>query len=164
VRPVSASITIDAPREQVYDLLLDLSARPAFCDHFLTDYRLLRIEPVGIGAGARFHARDGGGHLDSVIDELEPPYRIREHGHGGRLNRVPAITEWRLVEAPGGTGCEVEVTFWTEPSKPYDLLRDRRNSPRRLGRDLRRALERLRDLVESGEAEPRLEVAGASRI
>ena len=32
----------------------DLSARPAFTDHYLRDYRLARANPVGIGAAARF--------------------------------------------------------------------------------------------------------------
>ena len=52
--PVSAEITIDAPRERVFEVLADLSNRPAFCDHFQHSFRLQRIDPVGIGAAARF--------------------------------------------------------------------------------------------------------------
>src|SRR5690349_14014883 len=52
--PVSAEIEIDAPREQVYAALLDLSRRPSFTDHFLAGFNLTRIDPVGVGAGARF--------------------------------------------------------------------------------------------------------------
>lgn len=164
MRPVSARISIDAPRERVFEVLLDLSARPAFTDHFLTGFRLLRLESTGVGAGARFNSRDAGGWLDSVIEEVEPPHRIVERGRGGRLNRVPAVTEWRLTDLPGPGGCEVEVTFWTEPSAPYDRFRDMRNSERRLTGDWRRALGRLRDAVEAGGEVERVEVAGASRI
>jgi uncharacterized protein YndB with AHSA1/START domain len=164
MRPVSARISIDAPREQVFELLLDLSARPAFTDHFAHHFQLLREQPSGVGAGARFKARDVGGWLDSVIVESDPPHRLVERGRGGRLNRVPNVTEWVLTETPGPSGCEVEVTFWTEPSQPFDRLRDALNSERRLGRDLRRALERLRELAESGEAPERVVIAGGDRL
>ncbi len=164
MRPVSARLFIDAPREQVFDLLLDLSARPAFMGHFVEQYQLLRENPVGVGAGARFRVAEAGGFLDSVIAEIDRPHRIVERGHGGRLNRVPNVTEWLLTEAPGPSGCELSVTFWTEPSMPFDRLRDARNSERRLARHLRRALERLRDLAETGAEPERISVAGGDRL
>ena len=52
--PISLTTTIDAPRERVFDLIVDLARRPAWTDHFLSDYRLERIPPVGEGAAARF--------------------------------------------------------------------------------------------------------------
>ena len=162
--PVSARTTIDAPRERVFELLLDLSARPAFVDHFVDGYQLLREQPVGVGAGARFKMPDAGGWLDSVIAESEPPHRLTERGHGGRLNRVPNVTEWVLTDAPGPSGCEVTVTFWTEPTLPFDRLRDARNSERRLGRGFRRALERLRALAEGDKDPARVTIAGGDRI
>jgi uncharacterized protein YndB with AHSA1/START domain len=164
VRPVSAQIFIDASRERVFELLLDLSARPAFMDHIAEDYQLLREQPVGVGAGARFRLREAGGWLDSVIAEAEPPHRLVERGHGGRLNRIPNITEWILTDIPGPSGCEVAVTFWTEPATHLDRLRDARNSERRLRRGFRRALERLRTLAEWSEAPKRVVVAGGDRL
>jgi uncharacterized protein YndB with AHSA1/START domain len=164
VRPVSARLFIDAPREQVFDLLLDLSVRPAFMDHFVERYQLLRENPVGVGAGARFKVAAAGGFLDSVIAEVDPPHRIVEHGHGGRLNRVPNVTEWVLTDSPGPSGCEASVTFWTEPSLLADRLRDVRNSERRLGRHLRRALARLRDLAETAAEPERVSIAGGDRL
>ena len=65
MRPVSATVSIDAPRERVFDFLCDLSARPAFCDHFLVDYRLERLDPVGVGAAARFRLRHSGEWMDT---------------------------------------------------------------------------------------------------
>ena len=40
--PVSATTAIDAPRERVYALLVDLAFRPAFTDHFIDEFRLER--------------------------------------------------------------------------------------------------------------------------
>jgi uncharacterized protein YndB with AHSA1/START domain len=164
MRPVSARLFIDSPREQVFDFLLDLSARPAFMGHFAGQYQLLRENPVGVGAGARFKIAEAGGFLDSVIAEIDAPHRIVERGHGGRLNRVPNVTEWVLTDSPGPSGCEVSVTFWTEPSMWTDRLRDARNSERRLARHMRRALERLRELAETGAEPERVSVAGGDRI
>ena len=162
--PCSARISIDVPREQVYELLLDLGARPAFCDHFIESFQLLREQPVGVGAGARFRINEAGGWMDSVIMEAERPHRIVERGRGGRLNRVPNVIEWRLIDTAGASGCEVQVTFWTEPESLYDRMKDARNSERRLTRALRRALERLRDLAEAGTAPARVTIAGGDRI
>ena len=164
MRPVSARIYIDAPRERIFDLLLDLSARPAFMDHFVEGFQLLREQPVGVGAGARFRIEAAGGWLDSIIVDSEPPHRLVERGHGGRLNRVPNVIEWTLTDAPGRAGCEAEVTFWTEPTLPFDRLRDARNSGRRIGRGLRRALARLRTLAEGGTEPEHLTIAGGDRV
>lgn len=153
---------IDTPREDVFEILLDLSARPAFADHLMESYHLLRMEPVGRGAGARFRLRDGG-WMDSIIEEVDVPHRLVERGRGGYLNRVPNTTEWMLSET-GSDGCEVQVTFWTEPAQPLDKLRDAKASERRLGRGLKKLLERLRDVAESGAPPSRIEVAGADRV
>jgi uncharacterized protein YndB with AHSA1/START domain len=164
MRPVSARLTIGASRERVFELLVDMSVRPAFTDHFAERFQLLRAQPAGRGAGARFHARHAGGWLDTVIEEVDPPHRLVERGHGGRLNRVPNVTEWVLTPTPGPPGCEVAVTFWTEPSVFIDRLRDMRNSERRLGRDLRRALDRLRLLAEDESPPARIAIAGGDRL
>lgn len=164
VRPTSARISVDAPRERVFALLSDLAVRPAFMGHLFEDYHLLREQPVGVGAGARFRVSATGGWLDSVIVEAEPPHRLIERGHGGRLNRVPNVIEWTLVDGPGGRGCEVSVTFWTEPEHPFDRLRELGNSSRRLARGLRRGLERLREVAEDDAPPERAVVAGGDRL
>lgn len=164
MRPASARITIDAPRKRVFELLSDLAVRPAFMDHLFEDYHLLREQPAGVGAGARFRVPAAGGWLDSVISKAETPHRLVERGHGGRLNRVPNVIEWTLVDEPGGSGCEVSVTFWTEPASPVDRLRELGNSARRLARGLRRGLERLRGLAEEDVPPERLVVAGGDRL
>lgn len=163
MRPVSARVSIDASREHVFGLLTDLSVRPAFMDHFVEGYQLLRQQPVGVDAGARFKIPAAGGWMDSVIVESDPPHRLVERGRGGRLNRIPNVTEWMLTETPGPSGCELTITFWTEPTRFFDRLRDVVNSERRLKRGFKRALERLRALAETGEAPERIAVAGGDR-
>ncbi len=164
MRPVSATTTIDASREPVFDVLADLALRPSFTDHLLADYRLERVESRGVGASARFRLRESGAWMNTAIDAAERPYLIREQGRGGRFNRVPAFTVWELAEGPSPAGCEVTVTFWTEPAHPADRLRELVGSSRRFRSGWRRALGRLRDLVESGAPIDRVEIAGGDRV
>ena len=85
---------IDAPRERVFAFLCDLANRPAFTDHFIAEFRLERLESSGVGAAARMRIEGSLKWMETVIDEVEPPYRIRERGAGGRWDRVPATTVW----------------------------------------------------------------------
>lgn len=164
VGPVSAEITIDAPRERIYALVSDLSMRPSFCDHFIEEYRLQRIEPTGIGAAARF--RIGAPRfpiwIEMVIAELDEPYMVIERGKGSRIDRMPISTAWELVPS-GGTMTDVRVSFWTEPEHPIDKIKDRAASAGWYERQWKRALKRLRDLVESDAQVEPIRVAGASR-
>ena len=164
MRPVSTTTTIDAPRERVFDLICDISCRPAFTDHFLTDLRLGRMDPVGVGASARFRIRDSNVWLDTVIEEVERPYLVRESGRGGRSNRVPVFTVWELAEGAAPGGCEVTVTFWAEPTNHIDRLHKPFRSTRIYRRGLKRALERLRELAESDGPVRRVTVGGGDRV
>ena len=161
--PVSVSAPIDAPREEVFEFLSDLANRPAFTDHFLDEFRLERMESAGVGAAARMHLEDRGMWVETVIEEIEAPYRILERGHGGRWDRVPITTSWELTEGPAPDGCEVTVRFVTEPSHPLDRIREL-GAERWYRRQWSRALSRLREIVESGGRPGRLEVAGGAHL
>jgi uncharacterized protein YndB with AHSA1/START domain len=156
------------PREQVFELLNDLAIRRSFTDHFIDELRLQRIDPVGVGAALRFRVADRGFWMETVIAESEPPHRLTERGRGGRLDRIPASTVWELVEGPAPSSCEVTVTFVTEPQsvtdKALDSAANLRGVERWYRRQWRRALDRLKELAESGEAPARVVVAGADRI
>jgi uncharacterized protein YndB with AHSA1/START domain len=163
LRPITATELIDVPRERVFDLLVDLSLRPAFTDHLIGDYRLERLEPVGVGAAARFRLRPGSEWMNTVIEAAERPHLIREHGRGGRSNRVGVFTVWELAEGASPQTCEATVTFWTEPANLSDRLREL-GSSRGLRRGWKRALRRLRAIAEDGSAVDRVTVAGGDRL
>lgn len=163
--PVTAKITIDAPRERVWELVSDLAVRPAFCDHFLEQYHLQRIGSTGIGAAARFHvdAPRFAIWMESVVSELEAPHRMIERGRGARSDRMPIGIGWELIEGPGDV-TELTVSFWTEPSHPLDKLKEKFGAARWYRRQWKRAAKRLREVVEADvDVEP-LQVAGESRL
>jgi uncharacterized protein YndB with AHSA1/START domain len=164
--PVSAEIEIDVPRQRAFEAIADLSLRPAFADHFLTDFHLTRIEATGVGAGARFRIAvwPRAVWMDTTIAESDGPHRLVEHGRGGRLNRIPSTTLWELTEGPGSL-TKVRVSYWTEPSNPIDrALELLSGASIPYERRWREALRRLRDQLESGEpAQHRLALAGGNR-
>lgn len=163
--PVSAEIEIDVPRQRAFEAIGDLALRPAFTDHFLSDFHLTRIESKSVGAGARFRfaVRPRRVWMDTAIVEVDEPYRLLERGRGGRLNRIPSTTLWELTEGPGAM-TTVRVSYWTEPSNPVDRaleLLSAASIPYERG--WREAMRRLRDLLESGQLDrDRLAVAGGN--
>src|SRR5829696_2503536 len=117
VDPVTSKITIGRPREEVFDYLADIANHPEFCDHYLKDWRLTRIDSVGQGAGARFRRDkrfDRFGWEDMTFIEVARPYRIVAAGRGGKFNRTKTYRTWTLSPSSGGT--EVEHTTESEPA------------------------------------------------
>src|SRR5436190_7685059 len=161
--PISVSTMIDAPRGRVFEFLADLANRPAFTDHFISELRLERFESSGVGAAARMRVRRGT-WMETVIDEVSPPHRIRERGRGGRLDRIPMATLWELVEGPAASSCEVKLTFGTEPEQPFDRMRERLGAERFYRRNWSTALSRLKDLIETEGPVARVVVAGGARL
>jgi hypothetical protein len=164
--PVSASVDVDAGRERAFDFVVDLANRPAFTEHFISGFHLLRLDPSGVGAGARFRfdVAPKAVWVDTTIVQLSRPHRISERGRGGRANRVPCATEWEFSGGPGAL-TTVRVVHWTTPGHPLDRAREV------LGgasfwyeRNWRIALRRLRDLLEADQPDVRrVEVAGGNR-
>jgi uncharacterized protein YndB with AHSA1/START domain len=164
MNPISATATIDAPRERVFEFLCDLANRPSICDHFVGEFRLERLDSRGVGAAARFRSRRPRLWVETVIEEVVPPHGIHERGRAGRLGRIPVFTVWELVDGGTPRGCEVTVTFWTEPSHPSDRARELLGGARRWRRNWKRAVVRLRDAMESDRPVERVAVAGADRL
>ena len=163
--PISAETEIDVPRERVFEALADLSLRPAFTDHFLSDFHLTRIEPTGVGAGARFRVQAPLRKvwMDTTIVELDEPHRIVERGQGGRVNRIPTHTVWELTEGPGSLTA-VRLSHWTEPAALDRGLELASAGSVWQERSWRQALKRLREALESGVWDGhRIAVAGGNR-
>lgn len=164
--PIHADVEIDAPREQVFERIGDLSLRPSFTDHFLSDFHLTRIDSRGIGAGARFrvNAPLRSVWMDTTIVEQAENEKIVEAGSGGRVNRIRTHTVWELT---GGTGAltAVTVSHWTEPANQLDrALEVFSGGSFWQERSWREALRRLRDAIESDlPAGERIAVAGGNR-
>src|SRR3954470_2147099 len=90
--PVSVSVTIARPREEVFEYLADIANHSEFCDHYLTDWHLTREDSYGTGAGARFRIkqpiRSRYAWGDSTFVDVRAPYLIQERGRAGKYNRV----------------------------------------------------------------------------
>ena len=163
--PVSIRTSIDAPRERAFAFVSDLANRPAFTDHFVEQFHLERIPSAGVGAAARFRVKPPGARMwmETVIAELDPPYRVQETGSGGRSDRIPVFTAWELL-AGAGTGTEVSLTFWTEPSHPVDRLKERLGARRWYRRQWSRALSRLKQSLETNRTVEPVGIAGEDVI
>ncbi len=163
--PIRAETEIDVPRERVFEAIGDLSLRPAFTDHVLSDFHLTRIESTGVGAGARFRVQAPLRKvwMDTTIVELDAPFRIVERGQGGRLNRIPNHTVWELTAGPGSL-TSVRFSHWTEPNQVDRGLELLSAGSVWQERSWREALKRLRDGLESGVWDGnRIAVAGGNR-
>ena len=104
--PMTVSIIVDRPREQVFDYLQDIANHAEFNDHYLVDWRLTRIDSVGRGAGARFRIKAPGTRFawsDVTFVEVERPHRIVEAGRTGKENRVRTRGIYELASASAGT-------------------------------------------------------------
>jgi uncharacterized protein YndB with AHSA1/START domain len=150
--PVTVSIVIDAPREQVFDYLQDIANHPQFTDHYLVDWHLTRIDSVGRGAGARFRVKAPGSRFswgDVTFAEVERPHRIVEIGRTGKANRVRTLGVYELAQGTGGT-TRVRFTLETQPATLADRIVEGLGARGWLKRKNARAMRRLRAIVEQG--------------
>ncbi|MFP5363404.1 MAG: SRPBCC family protein [Thermoleophilia bacterium] len=167
MEPLSLSTTIARPREEVFEYLADVANHEQFSDHCMVDWHLTREDSYGRGAGARFRVRsrfDRFSYGDITLTELTPPRQIVATGRSGRFNRIHTHSTWTLEEDAGGA---TKVTFETRstPVLRSDELMERFLRVRTaMTRCHRRALERLRSILESGEGGgERTTVAGGAR-
>jgi uncharacterized protein YndB with AHSA1/START domain len=162
MRQVTVHAVISAPREEIFDFVADLSLRPAYCDHYLEEYRLARPNPRGEGAAARFRL-DGPFAKEWAEIEIkvcERPRRIVEEGRVGRLGRSRLVAIYDFAAEAGGA-TRVELTTYSEPKTVVDRLKQTGASAF-IRRRTKKALERLRKIFEEGVADelPRATIAG----
>ena len=150
MRPVTANVLIDRPREEVFDYLADIANHQEFSDHYLKEWRLTRVDSVGRGAGARFKIDaplDRFGWGDMTFIEVQRPHKIVAAGRAGKFNRRKTWTTWTL--SPSGHATQVEVSTESEPALITDKFIE--TAFRRRGwtkRCLRKALSRMQSILE----------------
>ncbi len=147
--PVTSTVVIGRPREEVFDYLADIANHPEFSDHYLKDWRLTRVDSVGRGAGARFRLDapfQRFGWADMTFIEVDRPFRIVAAGRGGKFNRNRTFSTWTLT--PSGSGTHVEHSTETEPALVTDRVMEAFGLRGWFKRGGRRALRRLQSILE----------------
>jgi Polyketide cyclase / dehydrase and lipid transport len=148
MKPVSVSIQVPQPREQVFDFLDVLRNHEQFTDHFLLDWEVSGPER-GVGAKAHMRVKSLGGRdeMDMEVVAAEPPRMTAEESVSAK-GRRRTRGRYRLEPAPdGGTVIEFELE-WLRAT-----LLDRLTAPlaRSVVRDANiTALQRLRVTLEEG--------------
>ena len=166
MKPVTTTVTVPQPREEVYDFLDVLGNHEQFNDHFLVDWRLTREDTYGYGAGARYRVKAPLSRFswaDSTLIELERPRRLVEAGRMGKFNRIRQLGVYELEPSSSGT-TKVTFTLLTEPKTLSDRLMESFGARGWTKRKLRRSMRRLRDILEEDRARgTRPTVAGGAR-
>jgi len=148
----TVSTTISRPREEVFDYLLDIANHAEFSDHYLIDWHLTREDSYGPGAGARFRVQAPLNRFwwaDVTLAEVQAPFRIVEHGRGGKFNRVRILGTYTLSSGPGHS-TKVQWTFETEPVLASDKLQEVLGGRLWTRRQAAKAMRRLRTILEEG--------------
>ena len=162
MREVTVSTIISAPREEVFDFVCDLAGRPAYTDHFMHDYRLARVQPIGVGAAARFKldAPLSNQYAELTITEADRPRRIIEEIRVGRRGRNRSVAVYDFTRESAGV-TRVELTTYGEPATMVDRFRQI-GAAGWTRRKTRRSLDRLRMIFEEPRKEPlrRATIAG----
>lgn len=152
MNPFTVSAYIAKPREDVFEYLADIANHAEFSDHYLVDWHLLRVDPYGAGAGARFRVKaplTRFSWADVSLAEVTPPYRIVEKGRWGKFNRIRMLGTYTLSPGPGDT-TKVEYTLETEPPLLSDKLMETLGGRVWARRQAARAMRRLRTILEEG--------------
>ncbi len=154
MQPFTVSTTIAKPREQVFEYLADIANHAEFTDHYLVDWHLTRIETYGTGAGARFRIKaplNRFAWADVTLAELQPPFRIVEHGRGGKFNRIRMLGTYTLSPGPGAT-TRVQYTLETVPSQLSDKLMEALGGRSWSRRQAAKGMRRLRSILEENRS------------
>lgn len=151
MREVTVSTTISAPREAVFDYLCDLAGRPSYTDHYMDDYRLARVRPVGVGAAARFRldAPLANEYAELTITRADRPRQIIEEIRFGRRGRNRAVAVYDLTRESAQM-TQVELTTYAEPATVVDRLKQI-GAAGWIRRKTKKSLDRLRMVFEEPE-------------
>ncbi len=145
--PVTVSIDLPQPRDEVFAFLDVMANHESFTDHMLVDWKVSG-PATGVGSKARVTAKFGGmtDHADIEVIEVDPGRRIKERNVANK-GRRHATGTYVLSDLPTG-GTHVEFTFEFErvPALERPLLPLMRKMLRR-GNE--RAMSRLAEQLSS---------------
>jgi hypothetical protein len=151
MKPVTTTVTVAQPREEVYDFLDVLGNHEQFNDHFLVDWTLSG-PPAGIGAKARMRVKTRGREdwLDMTVISSERPRSTTEESIGANGKRRTRGT-YTLEELPdGGTRVTFELA-WLEAPMSERLMAPITRAV--VGRANETALRRLVDVLANNAKE-----------
>jgi hypothetical protein len=150
--PVTVSIDLPQPRDEVFAFLDVMANHESFTDHMLVDWRVSG-PPAGLGSKARVTAKIGGitDEADIEVIEVDPGTRIKERNIAAKGKRHGTGT-YVLSDLPDG-GTHVEFTYEFERVPGYErplvpLMR------RMLRRGNQRAMERLAERLTVLQPQP----------
>ncbi len=151
MKPVTATITIPQPREEVFDFLDVLANHEQFTDHFLVDWELSG-PAAGVGAKAHMRVKSPGPDdwLDMTVISGERPRATTEESIGAKGKRRTRGT-YMLDELPGGG---TRITFeleWLEAPLSERLMAPITRSV--VGRANAKSLRRLVDVLANRQKE-----------
>jgi hypothetical protein len=147
MKPVTVSVTVPEPREDVYDFLDVLGNHASFTDHFLLDWELSGPS-AGIGARARMRVKKPGpaDWLEMEVVGADRPRSTTEEsvsGNGRRRTRGTYVLE----ELPGGdTMIRFELAWVEAPMSERLIAPITRAITRRANA---RSLQRLADALKA---------------
>ena len=153
--PVSVHAYISAPREEIFDLLADMTARESWTDHFARELRLESPRSSGVGAAVRYRL-DAPCYrvwVESEIVEADRPRRIVEATRAGRGGKTGGEVVFELSRQSQGL-TRVEMTVRSEPGTPREAFQERLGARPWLRRRAKTALDRLRQIFEEHSGEP----------
>ena len=148
--PVALDTYISAPREDVFDFVADIAARPSWNDHFQREFHLTRPRTSVVGSAARYRTSPPFQrqlYTDLAIVRLDRPRQIVEEGVQGRLNRGRVQLVWDFSQE-GPTLTRVGVELRTEPGGRLQATAESLGARRYYKREYATALERLRVIFE----------------
>jgi hypothetical protein len=143
--PVTVSVDVPQPREDVYAFLDVMANHESFTDHMLVDW-VCSGPPAGVGSKANVTAKFGGMTDKAEIEviEVEDGRRIKERNIANKGRRVATGTYVLSDLASGGTHVEFTFAFEQVPGYERPLLPLMRRMIRRGNeRAMKRLAERL---------------------
>ncbi|HEX8208334.1 MAG TPA: SRPBCC family protein [Solirubrobacteraceae bacterium] len=141
MKPIVATITIDRPRQELYDLIEDLRNHEAWTDHMLVEWsgtpERVRVKSALPGPAD---------WLDIQTLSVEPPSRTVERTTGAKGKRTSLGTYLLEELSPSSTRVEFQLQMETMPRHERLLFPVLRPWLQR-GND--RAMKRLKEHAES---------------